>query len=299
MAIALFDENIPHEGSEFFPFDDSRSSIVKRAAEASQTTSNERTNTTEIDQYRQGVEITSETYRHKGAGPKIWSGNILGYTLVRTLGQAVSFTEFENSKLWEEFPKFNPVSYLILGENYPSPIEFNEGPQQNKEANMQPLTIPFRDGLQTNEFEYAHAIRGNLEDGNPDFRFLNGSNSRISQFIDMNESNDYSAFLDGGVQYYGSTLQGSIVIPGYLSDGVGGIITPYDDCGNENIINKLNIQDTNFLSVIRSSCSIDLDDDIRGEFGYKSSTAGYDVYGPNQSQYGTDSLAFLGQYRGS
>lgn len=299
MATALFDENIPHDGTEFFPFDDSRHSAVTKAAQSSYTTLNPRMSTSEIDQYRQGVEINTEKYRHLGTGPKIWAGNILGYTQVRTIGQAVSFTEYENSKIWEEFPRFNPVSYIEMGVNYPTPIDFNDGPQQNKEPSMQPLTIPFRDGLQTNEFEYAHAVRGNVEDGNPDFRKLNGSNSRISQFIDMNESADYEPFLDGGVQYFGDSLQNSIITPGYFSDGDGGVITPYDDVGNETLIYKINTSDMEFLSIIRTSCSFDLDEDIRGEFGYKSSTAGYDVYGPGQSQYGTDSLAFLGYFRGS
>lgn len=299
MATALFDENLPHAGTEFFPFDDSRASAIRSAGQQSSIVQNERMSTVEIDQYRQGVEITSEAYRHLGAGPKIWAGNIHGYTQIRTHGQAVSFVEYENSRVWEEFPRFNPVSYVQLGENYPRPIVFNEGPQQNKEATIQPLTIPFRDGLETNEFEYAHSVRGNVEDGNPDFRILNGSNSRISQFIDMNESDDFEPFLDGGVMYYGASPVDGIVTPGYFSDGNGGVITPYDDVGNERILNEISTSNPTFLTVLRLTSSFNLDDDIRGQFGYKSAAAGYDVYGPGQSKYGTDSVAFIGHFRGS
>ena len=44
---------------------------------------------------------------------------------------------------------------------------------------------------------------------------------------------------------------------------------------------------------------IELDDDIRETYTQKSATAGYSVYGPQQSLYGTDSIAFTGWLRGS
>jgi len=134
MAISIFDENTPHDGTEFFPFDDSRSGAIKRAA-LEGTIERTPMNTQDIDAFRQGIEITTEAHRMRGLGAKVWAGNIKGYTQIRTLGQALTFTEDENSIIWEELPVFDPVAFIQMGENYPRPIIFNEGPpakQRNK-----------------------------------------------------------------------------------------------------------------------------------------------------------------------
>jgi hypothetical protein len=47
------------------------------------------------------------------------------------------------------------------------------------------------------------------------------------------------------------------------------------------------------------SSSLDLDEDIRENYYQKSSTAGRDVYGPNQGRNGTDSITFNGWLKGS
>jgi hypothetical protein len=298
MAVSIFDENAPHDGTEFFPFDDSRSAATKRAGQES-SVSRDPMDTRGFDAFRQGVEITTEPYRFAGPGPKIWAGNIKGYSKVRTIGQSVSFTDFENSIAWEELPRFNPVSFIQLGDAYPRPIVFNEGPQQNKEAGVQPLTIPFRSPESHVEFvENAHAIRGNVEDGNSDNRKQNGANSRIEQFIDLKESTDLVPFLDDGVEYFGTLIPTSIVVPAFLNDG-DATITPFDDVGDEQLVNQLNTSDTTFLTVLRSSSSINLDEDLRQTHGIRSATAGADVYGPSQGRYGTDSVAFAGYFRGS
>jgi len=171
-------------------------------------------------------------------------------------------------------------------------------PQQNKETRIEPFTIPFRAGLDTVELsENAHAVRGNVEDGNADIRTLNGANNQVMQFIDLRETTDMVPFLDDGVQYYGPIGE-SIHVPAFLNDG-DATITPFDDVGNDNIINQLSTTDVAFLTVLKVTSSINLNEDIRQKQGVRSAAAGTDVYGPEQGQYGTDSVAYVGFFRGS
>lgn len=100
--------------------------------------------TLEIDPFRQGVEIQTNSRKFFGIQPKLWSGNDGHYTTLNIIGQARSFTEFTNTPLWTELPIFDPVAYLSLASSYPLPIIFNDGPQQQEETTMEPISIPFK-----------------------------------------------------------------------------------------------------------------------------------------------------------
>ena len=301
MAVSIFDENTPHDKSEFTPFDESRAGAIQRAAYDSTITDRKGTDTSAIDSFRQGIELTSQAYRFKGLGAKIWAGNVEGYTTVRTFGQSPSFTDFEGTIAFEELPRFDPVSYLILGPGYPLPIVFNEGPQQNDEPGLQPFTIPFRNAKQDIEgTEKARGIHASLEDGNQDLNHIDGRNSRVEQFIPFETAAVViEPFLDEGQEYYGSAVSGSIVIEGFLWEDEG-IIAPYDDEGNQKLINRLNTTDAEMLRILSTtSCSFNVDDDLRGSYGHRSAPAGSDVYGLDSARAGTDSIAYRGMIRGS
>lgn len=298
MSVSIFDENTPQDGLEFAPYNES----PVKAVQVLTASMSGAMDTREIDSFRQGVELSTEAYRFKGLGAKIWAGNIKGYTIIRTLGQALSFTEYKNDKRFNDLlVRFNPVSYIELGENYPYPLIFNEGPQQNKETSIQPFTIPFRNGRDSNESQdVAHQVRGSVEDGNQNNLQLNGYTNRITQFVPFyNASYEYSPFLEEGETRFGSTVSGSIKIDGYV-DATEVNIVPFDDRGTHKLLDQFSSSDTQLLIVLRhSSSQMDLDEDIRENYYQKSATAGNDVYGPNMGRAGTDSITFNGWFRGN
>jgi hypothetical protein len=245
MAVSIFDENTPQDGLEFEPFNEAESSAQQRIAYTALSSSlTGAMDTREIDAFRQGVEISTEAHRFKGFGAKIWSGNIKGYTIIRTLGQALSFTEYKNDKRFNDLLiKFDPVAFIELGEEYPYPLVFNEGPQQNKETSIQPFTIPFRNGRDTNEAqETSHDVRGSLEDGNQSVLKLHGFTNRIQQFVPFYNSNqEYSPFLDEGETSFGQTVSGSITMSGYVNGNEVNIV-PFDDIGSKKLLSQLTIR---------------------------------------------------------
>lgn len=300
MSTIILDENSPHDGTIFKPFDESRDAAIKKAASSSKAPATPSIDTSAIDEFRQGVEITTEIHRLKGLGAKLWAGNIEGYTNVITIGQSLPFAEFEGSIIFEELPEFDPVAYIKLGPYYPLPIIFNEGPQQNKETNIQPLTIPYRNGLSTDidGKEKPHSMRGSLEDGNQNINKLNGHTSRIEQFIPFETDLIQEPFLDEGQEYFGEVMSGSVVIEGYVWEDER-TINPYNERSNDSLIDQLNTTDENLIKILKTSSSLNLDDDIREVYGRASATAGGDVYGPQMSRTGTDSLAYRLLIRGS
>lgn len=307
MAVAIFDENTELDGSQFEPFDDSRSSRKRIAALTTISASlTGAIDTRGIDQFRQGVEISSEAYRFGSVGPKIWAGNIKGYTSVKTIGQAVSFTEYRNDKSFSDIMiKFDPVVYIRLGAvNYPYPIVFNDGPQANKEASLQPFTIRFLGFNNVNEvLDTAYSPKASLEEGNQDNKRLVGSTNIISQFIPFNTPNisgsSYSPFLDEGGITFGKTVSGSIAIDGYV-DNTDVNILPFNDILNNKLIEQYPSLSSDLRNVLLlKSASLDLDEDIRENYLQKSAPAGFDVYGPGAAQCGCDSIVFQGIARGN
>jgi len=249
----------------------------------------------EINAFRQGVSISTEAYRLQGAGPKIWAGNIKGYTSVRTIGQTPSFTEVQNSKIYKDQQIFDPVGY-VEDDAYPLPIVMNDGPQEIRGGGIRAFALPFWTADNEGSDERAFSVRGNIEDGNQDITLLNGSNSRIRQFVSFDETGNVP-FLDEGGSYYGPVATG-ITTDGYVNDRTEAFV-PFDDIGNEKLLDKLSTSDNTLRTALRVSTSINLDNDIRETHGVKSAAAGGEVYGPGQAQYGTDSVTFAGFWRGS
>jgi len=165
--------------------------------------------TTEINQYRQGIEIAQEAYRFMGTGPKIWAGNIKGCVTIQTIGQMLSFVEFENTTMFEERIRFDPVSYIESDQHEDLEMIFNDGPQQNKETRIDVFTSPYTKGLDSNEaLSNAHDIRASLEDGNPLWGYVSEKNSQIEQFFDFRD-HTLPPFLESGEKFFGQYLPGS------------------------------------------------------------------------------------------
>lgn len=297
-------------GLEFFPFvDDSltgKPPVVVITASIGMNTSS--MDTSAYDGLRQGVEIRTAKHWLGSNQPKLWSGNYNHFTRIMTYGQMRSWTEFQNNiGFYDNVIPFNPVLYISSQNDdvntYPYPIYFNNGPQEGEEASIEPLTYPFR--LIKSYIEGAfpiHRPKGNLEDGNPT-PDIPQSNNRILQFIEYSPPLISDPFLEAGEQYLGQgSIEQCIFVEGYV-DFIERMGDPYDDTKDEEIVKQLDINistsgSLNFLNVLKQ-LHIELDDDIRETYTQKSATAGYTVYGPDQSRYGTDSVAFVGWVRGS
>ena len=292
---------------EFFPFNDIEP--VKKPLDVISiytATGSGGMVTTGSDGLRQGVEIRTNKHLFKSNQPKLWAGNFEHATKVTTLGQFRSWTEYTNTTLFNDnVVEFSASYYIKNQETYPYPIYFNNGPQQGEEAAIEPLTKPFR--LDSSVIEGAYPIhrpKGNIEDGNPDFNLPQG-NSRIFQFMPYEEyipAEEINPFLDLGERHIGAgSMENMIVIEGYVDITTTSIL-PFNDIADELIVDQLalenTVQNADYISLLKK-LDINLDEDLRQVYTQKSAPAGYNVYGPEQARYGTDSIAYVGWLRGS
>jgi len=290
---STINENEDFAGGQFVPFQDTDAPRVQKAIQNHANTT-QGYNTAIYDQYRQGVSIRTSRHLFSTTQPKLWAGNLKHAVRVETIGQARDFTEFEDDPKFEELPKFSPVWY-IQDENYPFPIVFNNGPQQEEEAIIEPFTIPFRKANPFGNF-VPRTPKASLEDGN-NFENYDGGTTRVEQFIEYNQPRTPRFFLDEGVEYFGENVATAIVIDGYVAF-IQRDADPFDDTKDEQIVEQINTTDATFISRLKE-LNFDLSEDIRGTFSKKSATAGGDVYGPDSARYGTDSVAYRGLIRGS
>jgi len=292
MAITI-DENEDFAGNEFTPFYDGAARRIEQAKNVF-ANSSQGYDTTLIDKFRQGVSIRSSKDLYGSTQPKIWAGNLHHYIKVSTIGQARDSVEFGNSAIFEELPIFNPVWYVDSGSSYPFPIVFNNGPQQEEEASIEPFTIPFRKPNPYGNY-FPRSPKASLEDGN-NFDNLDGGTTRVEQFIEYNIPTSPRFFLDEGGEYYGP-LENAIVIDGYAAFNQRDVV-PFNDTRDEQIVEQINTTDVTFISELKKM-KFGLDEDIRGTYDRKSATAGNIVYGNGAARYGTDSIAFAGMIKGS
>jgi hypothetical protein len=273
--------------SEFTPFDDSQQVIYIPTDEDTGGIS-----TLEIDPFRQGVEIKTNKQRFISTQPKIWAGSLEHTVEVNAIGQARSFTEFENSPIWSDLPEFDPVSYIELGEDYPLPIVFNEGPQQEEETSLEPITIPFRKNTNEGPF-FAHRVAGQLEDGN-NFDTIFRNSNQTSQFWDYDSPREQRLFLDEGQQVWGA-LSNGINTEGY-SYGQERLLRAFDDTTIDDIPQSTDAS-SDLLGVLYGT-KMNLDQDFRPS-RTRSAGANTFVYGRDSAIYGTESFAFIGLTRGT
>jgi hypothetical protein len=285
--MSVFSDNEWEFATEFRPFNDAIDTVLVAKAVLKFNSTREGVNTRQTDAYRQGVEIRDYRELYGSTQPKLWSGNINHYTRTNPIGQARSWVELENSLIWEELPEFNPVTYLQSGDSYPAPIYFNDGPQSEEEAIIEPFTIPYRKDHSGPYF--PRQIHGNLEDGN-NFETLDRRTNRIEQFIDYQDPSQVRFFLDEGQDNFGGIrIEGFV---GYQET----LLRPWDETKDEEIVKQVNTTDPDFIAVL-NRLDLDLSEDIRQKFTVKSSTAG-NVIDSGNARYGTDSVAYIGLLRG-
>lgn len=292
-------------GTQFFPFDDGNESarIIIAGIFAYTGSTSASMDTTAFDQFRQGVELTNAKYLYQTTQPKLWAGNLSHATNVTIYGQARTWTQYTNKLAHDDIlVRFDVTRYITDPDHYPTPYYFNDGPQTNDEAIIEPLTIPYRKTPEDGAFP-PHSVKASLEDGNTFDTFPKSAN-RVSQFVEYAAPITPRFFLDAGQEYIGSGILADKIVregwvPLILRQGA-----PFNDTKDESIVGQLNADFTStgnsavFIKAL-NALKIELDEDIREEYTQKSAPAGYSVYGPGQARYGTDSLTFVGLLRGS
>lgn len=271
----------------FTPFDDAQTVIYFPSP------TRDGMDTSGWDLYREGVEITSDKFRFLGTQPKIWSGTTDGQIEIVTYGQSEGNIEDDPIGLgakYKDLPRFDPVTFIILGPNYPMPLVFNDGPIQQNEAAIEPLTIPFK--LKTNEGPfYAHAPRAELCEGNEFDSYVTKSSNRFEQFYEIPIPGNIKFFLDQGGSRFGT-----VNLDQFIAD-TERIIVPFDDAQTLSPENKLTTLNS-FIKIFEHNGER-LGEENFIPYGKKSANAGFNNYGLNAGQYGTDSLAYIGFARGS
>lgn len=292
---------------KFTPFNDTDDNRTEQAR-LSLSYNKNGIDTKTYDSYRQGVELKGNKYRFLGMQPKMGSGNICHYTYPNPIGQSRTFTEYFNNTTFTEKPKFSPVDY-INGMNYPLPLIFNEGPQQEEVASVEPFIIPYKKrDTYSNYFPRAPRgfvqLGGNVRDvGNGNF-----GTDALKQFVEFSysgENNTYDPFLDDGEELFGD-VAAAVKFEGFIDPDLR-TIRPFDDMLendwlrgqyiNDSILDEQYVENGVNLSLI-DVLKINFHNDIRQSYGQKSATAGYDVYGKNMAKCGTDSIVYSGMMLG-
>lgn len=285
----------------YTPFDDTNSKQQVALAKARQNTK-DGMDTSAFDIWRQGVELTDSKFVYGSSQPKIWAGNTLGITDIVVYGQAPSWVDYEGTiafddTVYERTP-LQTAQFASVSEVF---TQTEDGPMYRLEAIMEPLTIPGR--VNINDLNPERSFRASIESGNPDDDYQLGSSTDVvSSFVEYKDNKQTRYFIDGGVKYYGAGAQDQrIVTPGTRSNKVESNKYGFDDLTDLTLINSLNIgtggNSTTFKQTI-TLLQINLDEDLRNNYEVRSAACGGDVYGANQAIYGTDSIAYMGTYRG-
>ena len=149
-------------------------------------------NTSEIDSYRQGVELTQDKHFEMGI-VKLHAGYDNHEVPQTVFGQLTKYAH--DPIAFEDANRFDSQAYLesqvsssnLIGQiAYPikvgDPLHVGHG---QLDGVLEPLTIRARVGFFSIEDRESHSVYGDLQDGAID---INGASSRISQFYDMPSS---------------------------------------------------------------------------------------------------------------
>jgi hypothetical protein len=203
---------------------------------------------------------------------------------------------FKDDEPFEDMPGFNPVAFLEDGGCsmiYPY-ILFNvsmKDPDQ-MDGVIEPLTIRSRASRNSIDWPFeAHRVSGFFMGGAEDSR---GWSCPIVQQINLRHTS-FEPYEDGGYEFMGQTMSGSVYIEGHLHDDhetllpwvdSSDYVEAYEDLAD--VRNSVSHEKNLFeLAFGHMSGSIDGMNDR----DYKSSTAGFQYIGSLQ---GTDSIAYGG-----
>lgn len=276
-------------GSLLVPFDD----IIALPTKAVMTVS-PHTDTREVDNFRQGVELKTVKHVYGSTQPKMMGGepSLFGVVSheqnVNSPGQATSFTDFYADHEFVDLSLFKVDDYMALGADYDLPLWLNGGPQYQEEAILEPLTITFR--LNSIEgVDPTRTVKGSIEETD-----LEGN--IIEQFIDTEWPTVTRPWLDFGETQFGDLMTGSVTFPGYIPSEQQ-LLAAFSDTTEDEVALTYVLADTATKSALLAM-AYGMSGSILPSMK-KSATAGWSHYGPELARYGTDSIAFSGWMRGS
>jgi hypothetical protein len=249
-------------------------------------------NTTAYDRFRQGVSIVTERDLVQGMFPKMKPANQLTPTGLQESTVFGQPSKFDISKPYEDIEKFNPVQFINAAGTakiYPDVgADSSFTGQDTMDGVIEPLVIRKAAALATLEGRYyAHRIIGSWQSGNDDS--YDASSSQV-QIYNYKAPAKVVPFIDYP-EYMGSTIGGSINIPGIISQTRTEIF-PFTDRDF-----RARVYLDSPISVISGSDMINAVLGMSGSFSVMlgsdmvSATAGF-IYG--NTPYGTDSVAFGG-----
>lgn len=151
-------------------------------------------NTSLIDGFRQGVEITRIKHFFAGNSPRIHAGEP-GHVLRKNFYGADR--NFLKKNAYQELDYYDPVEYLLSHESITYPIithDSDETENYNFNGVIEPLTIRAVAALFSIDVPFeAHSIKGLMMDGNTDITM---STSRILTVDDKNTKDKIPPWMD-------------------------------------------------------------------------------------------------------
>lgn len=244
--------------------------------------------TTQVDAYRQGVEMRNTRDLVLSTQPKLWGGESNRYGVLshenslppEALGQPGSWTSYEGTVQWSDTQAgWDPVRFMRFRASYLNPVWVDLGPEGRFEAGVEPLDIGGRRGIPGVRVLEVHQARGEADLTTAEHEFRGGT---LGAYLDI------EANLTGSLR------------PNRWNPSSLGTTSPYHDEEDWEVVDDHIIGGSVPLVATLRAMKVNLDQDIDLRHkGHKSAPAGRDVYGPGQARVGTDSLAFLGTTRGS
>lgn len=278
-------------------FDDSGFRDLKQKISVS-SVNKDGMNSSPIDVFRQGSEITQTKYRFMSAAPKLWAGNIKHWIEPNRIGQDVDFTHFDEDIDYKEkqSTKWNPVAHLYdTGNNF---LLFNDGQQQQFRSSIDPF--------------YIYGKKPSIEDAkDPITGPKRVVTETIQQLVRQNSNN--ISLLENSRPRFDEQGSGQLEVMPLASfkpiakKGWSDATTPldipfHDEISTSESSNPLIKQLTNppndIISALIKNSNLDLDEMLEGDFELRSATAGFVYSDRNSSRNGTDSIAFGGLVRG-
>jgi hypothetical protein len=253
-----------------------------------------------VDRFRQGIELSNRKDAfQKTIQPKIWSGHrdrsgsIDNKLKDLGVGMPISVNSTEQTSYNDLRREYKSIDYLQLGNRFPLPIVFNNGPENlYGRGIIEPLTIPER--LPTNEAikSISHTIKAFYDTVSPHKWFgQNRGGITIERYYNPQKTLS-SPFIDFIGERFGNGYpSGSVIIGGFF-DNTQATIAPYDDSKINIIVSRSyanHLENTDFLNFVKN---IDFENKFLTEGKIQAGSGLPFVYGKQAMFAKHDSMAF-------
>lgn len=271
---------LPRINKEYFDDGQGESNDLKLKPSSTEFVLTGSMDTSAIDAFRQGVEITRSRHFDAGTSLKIHAGEPGGVVRKNSYGYD---RNFRKDNFYSDIDYFDPVDYLTSTRVFSYPIitgDNDETENYNFNGVIEPLTIRALVSFFSIDVPFeAHDVKANLEDGNST---IIRSNDRIKTVRERNE-NRIVPWLDM-IDMVGEVKK--IPTMGYFNDDRT-FIAPFNDQKYKLELSS-NLEGTMLLAAKLLNGSTD----NYVADGYISATAGWTY--DDVTVRGTDSIAFGG-----